>query len=710
MFEDFMSFTLDRWEKYPEMHIYHYAPYEPSAVKRLASRCALFEVEVDQLLRSERFVDLFSVIKETLIASVESYSLKEIENLTGFVREADLRMASDARRRYSIALDFDEMDSFQQTDFDLIALYNRDDCMATRALHSWIEKIFQDQVSMGCALTRPEGQSGEASENISELEEEAKRLYDDLVKDLPEDPAEWAGLERSKWLLAHQIEYYRREMRSAWWEFFRLKNLEPFDLLDERKGLYGLKFIKTLPESKRVPIDRYSFPPQEIAMDVGNELFESQADKIGVIYDFSLEKRTVDIKKIGKSAGLHPLGVIIKEIVPPLGLVPSLFTFVKSVIGNGMEGNGPYHAGRDLLLKNPPRMSGNKKLKQAGSKSFEETALRTLLDLDQSYLPIQGPPGTGKTWLGGGLIAELAKRGKKVGVTAVGHKVIRNLLDKVIERANQKGIKLTVNHKAKAGDDESDPVNIFDKETAYLLLEQGHVIGGTAWLWSDNLFEEKLDYLFVDEAGQMALTMVLSMSRSAKNIVLLGDPRQLEQPQKGAHPEGADISALEHTIDGEQTMPPDKGLFLDTTWRLHPRITEFTSQLYYEGRLHSVPGLENQKLVGNTPFNGSGLFHVPVEHTGNQGHSPEEVEAVVKIVRHLLDSTIHWSDKDGNNMPLTQADLLIIAPYNAQVSALQQALPGYSIGTVDKFQGQEAPVVIYSMASSSSEDAPVNGK
>jgi superfamily I DNA and/or RNA helicase len=215
-----------------------------------------------------------------------------------------------------------------------------------------------------------------------------------------------------------------------------------------------------------------------------------------------------------------------------------------------------------------------------------------------------------------------------------------------------------------------------------------------------------VDYLFVDEAGQMSLTNVLTISRSAKNIILLGDPQQLEQPKKGAHPEGADISALEHILDGHQTMPENKGLFLDTTWRLNPRLTQFTSVLYYEGRLKSKEGLENQILAGNTLFQGSGLFHVPVDHIGNQSQSREEVVVIKKIVDHLLSENITWTDLEGKSLKLQKDDILIIAPYNAQVSLLREALPGFSIGTVDKFQGQEAPVVIYSVTSSSSEDAP----
>ena len=241
-------------------------------------------------------------------------------------------------------------------------------------------------------------------------------------------------------------------------------------------------------------------------------------------------------------------------------------------------------------------MSGENELALQRGETVEDVALRNVLELDNGILPVQGPPGTGKTHLGGVLIAELVKRGKRIGVTAVSHKVIRNLLDKAVERGAEKGINVVIRHKAKSGTNDSagEPTILIKKEDALDALNHGSVVGGTAWLWADNIFEGTLDYLFVDEAGQMSLTNVLTISRAARNIILLGDPQQLEQPKKGAHPEGADISALEHILDGHQTMPEDKGLFLDTTWRLHPLIAHFTSTLYYEGRLRSKGGLENQ--------------------------------------------------------------------------------------------------------------------
>jgi uncharacterized protein len=219
---------------------------------------------------------------------------------------------------------------------------------------------------------------------------------------------------------------------------------------------------------------------------------------------------------------------------------------------------------------------------------------------------------------------------------------------------------------------------------------------------------ESADYLFVDEAGQMSLAHALAAGRSAKNLVLLGDPQQLEQPQKGAHPEGAEVAALVHVLGGRKTMAGEAGLFMDETWRLHPAICAFTSEVFYEGRLRSRPGLESQALSGgDNPFGGSGLFFVPVEHAGNQNRSPEEVDAIALIARNLLRRNVTWTDAKGSTRRLVESDILTVAPYNAQVAALTERLPrGMRVGTVDRFQGQQAPVVIYSMTSSSAEDAP----
>jgi uncharacterized protein len=238
--------------------------------------------------------------------------------------------------------------------------------------------------------------------------------------------------------------------------------------------------------------------------------------------------------------------------------------------------------------------------------------------------------------------------------------------------------------------------------------DSARVIGGTAWLWARGELAEAVDVLFIDEAGQFSLANALAVSQGAKSLVLLGDPCQLEQPQQGSHPEGTEVSSLEHLLKGHPTMPAEKGLFLEETWRLAPSICDFTSELFYEGRLKPHAGLERQVLSGTGAFTGSGLWVVPVVHDGNRSASDEEVEAVDRVIDQLLKPEARWTDVNGEQHRLTAEDILVVAPYNAQVARLEDRLSprGIRVGTVDRFQGQEAPVVIYSMASSSPEDAP----
>ncbi|MHB1191943.1 MAG: DEAD/DEAH box helicase [Longimicrobiales bacterium] len=272
-----------------------------------------------------------------------------------------------------------------------------------------------------------------------------------------------------------------------------------------------------------------------------------------------------------------------------------------------------------------------------------------------------------------------------MGVTATSHKVIVNLLNSVCAAAESEGVVVRV------------PVALGDG---------ANLAAGTVWLWARPEMAGSVDVLFVDEAGQISLANVLAASRAADSIVLLGDPQQLEQPQKGVHPPGTDAAALEHLVGGA-TLSADRGLFLEETWRLHPDVCAFTSELFYEGRLTSRLELANQTVNGPAPFDGAGLRFVPVEHTGNSSESAEEVEVVRALIDELLASHATWVDSAGVQHPLRLSDVLVVAPYNAQVAALRAALPeGARVGTVDKFQGQEAPIVIYSTATSSAQDAP----
>jgi len=298
----------------------------------------------------------------------------------------------------------------------------------------------------------------------------------------------------------------------------------------------------------------------------------------------------------------------------------------------------------------------------------------------------------------------LLNAGKRVGVTAISHAVIGNLLsavqkaDATVQIAHRGDAKQVTNESCEKLKDKDEVINAIDEKKA---------VGATAFTWAAAELSQELDYLFIDEAGQMSLAMALTAARAAKNVILPGDPQQLEQPQKAAHPEGSDVAALGHLIGEHQTISEDQGVFLDKTYRMHPAICQFTSEQYYDGRLHSHPGLKHQQISADTNHLNQQLVYVPVEHNSSQSRSPEEVQAIASLISNLTNGAHQWTDHEQNVRPLEHSDILVVAPYNAQVALLKASLPeGIKVGTVDKFQGQEAPVVIYSMTSSSVEDAP----
>jgi hypothetical protein len=386
------------------------------------------------------------------------------------------------------------------------------------------------------------------------------------------------------------------------------------------------------------------------------------------------------------------------------------------ILADGIDVPGKYRCGRDLLLRNRPRLCRQSQdLSQAGEDATTR-AESLALNLDSSVLAIQGPPGSGKTFTGAHIICELVKHGKKVGITGPSHKVIRNLLDEVLLRAEADGLR-TLSCVQKVSKKSQTPcigiTEVTKPAEAIRALQDGtaNVVAGTVWLWAPETSADVVDVLVVDEAGQMSLANALAAAQSAKSLVLLGDPQQLDQPLKGSHPDGAAVSALEHLLtDGAKTISPERGLFLEHTWRLHPDICAFTSEAFYEGRLQSRAGLEKQRLDGHAYLNGAGPWFVGMDHEGNQNASSEEVAVIEALVRDLLVPGVMWFNAKLPTpalVPLAAKDILVIAPYNVQVSNITNRLPrDVRVGTVDKFQGQEGAIVIYSLTTSSSEEAP----
>jgi uncharacterized protein len=697
---------MARLATYPDLHIYHFAPYEPAALKRLMGRYASREEQIDFLLRSRRFVDLYGVVRNGLRASVESYSIKKLEPLYGFARETALSDANVALAAVQACLELGDLDSIEQADSDVVLGYNRDDCLSTRGLRDWLEGCRASLIAEGVAVSRPEMPPGEPTEVLGERQEKVNALVGRLTEGIPAAASERTGEEHARWLLAYSLDWHRREQKAPWWEYFRLSDLAADDLFEERAALSGLTFVAPSGGTAKAPVHRYAFPPQETELRGDENLHDVGGAKLGSVHDISLEERWIDIKKRGDSADIHPEAVFAHKVVNSDVLADALLQIGEYVADHGMEGEGSYLAARDLLMRMPPRIDGQHL--QTEDETALHAALRIAGEIDGGILPIQGPPGAGKTYTGARMICTLVKVGRTVGVTANSHKVIRNLLDAVVKAAGEMGVDVQCIQKPSEMEDDQPRLR-FAKTNEALLGAIGNgcnVAGGTAWLWAAPEAAGAVDVLFVDEAAQMSLANVLAVSQAARSVVLLGDPQQLEQPMQGSHPEGTDVSALHHLLGDAQTIASDRGLFLAETWRLHPDICSYTSELFYAGRLHPHPGLELQRIASHCRFSSTGLRYVPVPTEGNQGSSPEEADVIHGIVDEILGSGATWVDRDNVERPVTLADILIIAPYNAQVFELQDRLPGARIGTVDKFQGQEAPIVIYSMTTSSYADAP----
>lgn len=705
-FEAFIDFVMERWAAHPGLHIYHYGAYEVGALKRLMGRYATREDELDRILRGLLMVDLLSVVRHAIRAGVESYSIKRLEPLYGFKRRTDLPDANLALTRLQTALEFDDLGDISAEERDTVESYNRDDCLSARHLHLWLEQLRAEAIAGGAQIDRPVPGDGSPSEKVAAWLARITPLVEALTADVPADSVERTAEQQGRWLLANMLDFHRREDKANWWEFFRLRDLDAEELVEEKAGLSGLTLKAAVGGTAKCPIHRYAFPPQETDLRPGKKLKKVGGESLGSVEAISIEGRTVDIKKTQACADVHPPAVFIHEHVGSEPMMESLVRLAEHVVANGIDGKGPYQAARDLLLREPARWTEGGPLRMEGEDALE-AALRIAGTLAEGVLPVQGPPGAGKTYTGSRMIAELVRRQKRVGIVANSHAVVRNLIDAVIERAGEQDLDLTCAQKPGEKEPDGHRLRIAAKNGDLIaMLGAGcSVGGGTAWLWSSPEAFESVDVLFVDEAAQMSLANVLAVSQAAQAVVLLGDPRQLDQPMQGSHPEGTDTSALDHILAGAQTIDPEQGLFLEETWRLHPAICAFTSELFYEGKLRSRHGLEVQAVDGG-PAAGSGLRYIPVSHVGNHNCSPEEADVVAELVRGIVDAGATWTDKDGNVRPIGMNEILIITPYNAQVYEIQQRLPGARIGTVDKFQGQEAPIAIYSLATSSHADAP----
>jgi uncharacterized protein len=592
-------------------------------------------------------------------------------------------------------------------------------------LRDWLEDRRVELAELtGLDVPRPTEREAQVSDELSAMQARVAALVQRLADpaEVSSDPAERSPEQHATWLLAQILGWHRREDKAMWWEFHRLLDLTPEQLVDEDDPIGLLTPVGPVDDERRgKQIWRYAFPAQDFdawrgdAFDPDRKA-EHPGDSpwdwvAGEVEAIDVANLTVDIRR--KLEAPHPRAIVPLPWFRAAAHQERLIEIGAWVADHGIDAAGPHRAARDLLMSRPPRAGQAPGAALATNDETDLSAARRLVtQLDQTVLAIQGPPGSGKTYSGARMICTLLAGGKRVGITGTSHKVIGNLLRAVLAAAAIEEIEVRPVQHGSADQVLADErvVRAKNADDVRAQLDDGraNLAAGTSWLWASSKLIGGVDVLFVDEAGQISLANVLAMSQAADSFVLLGDPQQLDQPLKGSHPPGADRSALGHVLGDHATIPGERGLFLETTWRLHPALCAFTSEAFYDDRLESEPHLHIQRLqAADAGLDGVGPRLVAHPTSGADNESAEEAEVVARLARSLVDGGATWVDEHGVARPVGWDDVLIVAPYNAQVGAIKRRLPEEArVGTVDKFQGQEAPISLYSMTTSSPELAP----
>ena len=733
-FEQFMLWAVDRMKRDPKAHIYHYASYEVSALKRLANRHGVFEQEVDWLIATGRLVDMFNIVRNSLVIGEESYSIKKLERHYNFVRSSDVLKASASIDEYDrwrglVALANNPSVEKEKREaaaeeaakvYGELRLYNLEDVWSTRELYRWLEgmegacsKYGEPDIDSG---DEEERKSNKTIEELAALQAQTQELFDKVADhEWGVDPE--ADYRAQIWLaLTHSILYYKREDVMFWADLNMRVAMDDEALEAERGG--GV--IRNVVEIERTPKDRKdgtSYEEITYLADLDPDDLFNPKDGLDIVVRYKDQKKIQrwDFGKVksvegssitftrqpsDKSIGFFPNAIIDAVHIPTSSKQNALLklaTDIASVWGSPKNEPPLSPAIMDILMRRAPKLSGLDSLPKADTNDYLPAVKTAIKALDHSVLAIQGPPGSGKTYLASRTIQELVAAGKKVGVAANSHSAVENLLEACIDAGVSGAAIVKVQ---RAGEEDRPWVVKKAPSSAATFMKNaigGYVVGGTNFFFCNkDITPYQLDYLFIDEAAQFSLVDCMAVSAMADNIVLMGDPLQLPQVVLAVHPGGVENSALGHYMGDHSILSSKMGYFIEVTRRLHPEVNHAVSWLAYEGKLRSHDVTKTHLIDGHEP----GLITVPVKHHGNSTSSEEEAAEVLRLVKSLY-------------RPDEQNSVLVVAAYNAQVDLLRQTLDqaGFTedkvmVGTVDKFQGREGMAVIYSFAASSSFDAP----
>jgi predicted RecB family nuclease len=696
-FEQAMDFIVAQLKAYPEAYVYHYGNYEESAIKRLAMLHGTREAEVDQLLRTFKLVDLLKVVREGIQVSEPSYSIKNLETFYMEARTDEVQSAGAS------VVVYEHWRKLQDAKFlKEISDYNEADCRSTLLLRDWLLSL---RPAAGPWYTGEPDEPEDPQKAAKRLdaEQRAKSTAASLML-APEEELPFREL------VGQLLEFHRRENKPDYWAMFHRQELPEEELIEDAECIGGLRRDPSAPPypDKRSHVHTFLFPPQDFKMRVGSRPQRAATrEDAGEIVSIDEDARRICLK-IGNKAAPYELAFSLMPEGPreAKAAKEAIYRYADSVIANSAD----YTAISSILKRERPRISGlaaGEDIIAAGA-DLLAGAVSAISRLDNSHMLVQGPPGTGKTFLSAHAIVELLSQGRRVGVASNSHKAINNLLAEVERQAIERG--MSFRGVKKCSDDEhrlngSLIVDVLENDDVSAGIYD--LIAGTAWLFARQEFDRSLDTLFVDEAGQVSIANVVAMGTSSRNIVLVGDQMQLGQPIQGTHPGESGRSALEFILGDAATVPADRGIFLPVTRRMNPDVCRFISEAVYEGRLQAEAANAAQRLVllaGADPaLKATGISWVPVTHADCRQKSEEEAAPIGELYTSLLSQ--QWTTKDGVTQAIGPENILVVSPYNMQVNLLKSVLPaGARVGTVDKFQGQEAAVVLVSMTTSTAED------
>lgn len=744
-FEDFIDWTYQRWQQDPSMHVYHYASYEITAIRKLSTRNQTRLSEVAEMLTAGVFIDLYKVVKNGLLIGEPRYSIKNVEHLYRDKRTTDVANGGESIVFYENWRESGGVESWAENDngykswlanpdhFDWTAWqalkdirdYNIDDCESTLELVDWLRKqqlasgvIYSpvEEIKSDSEKTERQISNQEKREALKERQQELIERFENNQQ-LKDDP--------SAELLVSLLHFYDRERKPQIWSYFERLEKTDEQLFDDDTVLFDITLKETnFDEGKLHCTARY------------NKDQPVRTDKISsaTIQGSEAKASKIKFEDISAHQGEVSFTINADEELALQQSQLSLFADESRINTETLENRlcditeayfetGQLNGVINTLIKqaNPRFLTPTSPLpvtrqRYPNDTEYMAAMVTTINALDSSCLCIQGPPGAGKTYTAKHVIAALVKAGKRVGIMSNSHAAIMNLIKSLPELLpNAKLAKVggygPIKEFKELYTAEQYP-NLdyrtsmdFTKKAPY---ETYDVIGATVYGFAKDIaYETPIDYLFVDEASQVALANLVAVTGATKNIILMGDQMQLEQPIQGSHPGQAGSSALEFMLKGHAVIPEEQGVFLERTYRMHPNVCQPLSEIVYEGKLKTDADNANQSINIDAPkliTQASGILPIKVNHEGNAQSSDEEVVVVQQLIDELITGT--YTNKDGEINPITEDDILVVAPYNMQVNLLKEKLSdNLKIGTIDKFQGQEAPVVIISMAVSDVEES-----